>query len=354
MYFLEDAREVYSHLQDDISRRIFITRLNYSATFDMDYILKMPAEDRNLSADVEQFCKCLRRDNGNRKVLFGAGTNGQILAQSFRLNFFAFIDNFRSDKIDAVTGLPIYALNEYLKEFGLHGTEFIITVNKQSSAEAIKCQLLDEGINENDILMSVHDWRNNASQYFDLFIPHEHEAFVDCGCYDGSTAFRFAGWCGNMEYDKIWSFEPDAKSYERCKKILAPLGKCEVFPYGISNCAGIVNFATNGNEDARIVKEVTKSNNQNIQTIQTVALDEFLKGERITFIKMDIEGAEYDALLGGATIIREQKPKLAISVYHDAYHFVTIPKLLLKLRPDYKLWMRHYSLLPNETVLYAE
>lgn len=88
-------------------------------------------------------------------------------------------------------------------------------------------------------------------------------------------------------------------------------------------------------------------------TIETVALDEFLHGERVTFIKMDIEGVELDALKGAVRIIKEQKPKLAISVYHKADDIIEIPKLIMEMRPDYKLYLRHYSMLANEMVLYA-
>ena len=85
-----------------------------------------------------------------------------------------------------------------------------------------------------------------------------------------------------------------------------------------------------------------------------IRLDEFLKGERVTLMKMDIEGAEYDALKGAEYIIKTQKPRLAISIYHDKNHIVDIPALLLSFRSDYKFYIRHYSLLSNETVLYAE
>ena len=83
-------------------------------------------------------------------------------------------------------------------------------------------------------------------------------------------------------------------------------------------------------------------------------MDEFLQNERVTFIKMDIEGAEYDALKGAEHIIRTQKPRLAISIYHDKNHIVDIPALLLSFREDYRFYIRHYSLLGNETVLYGE
>ncbi len=68
---------------------------------------------------------------------------------------------------------------------------------------------------------------------------------------------------------------------------------------------------------------------------------------------MDIEGAELEALKGSERIIREQKPKLAISIYHKAEDFVDIPAWLLALAPEYKLYYRHYSLYKYETILYA-
>ena len=108
----------------------------------------------------------------------------------------------------------------------------------------------------------------------------------------------------------------------------------------------------NGYENAKIVNSANSADN--LQTIEGISLDEFLQNERVTFIKMDIEGAEYDALKGAEHIIRTQKPRLAISIYHDKNHIVDIPALLLSFREDYRFYIRHYSLLGNETVLYGE
>lgn len=347
-------RKVYNHLADDISKKLFIARLNYSFTFDDNFIIDIPNEYRNLNADVETFYRKLYSTNGKKLAIFGAGMCGQSIAIGFKgLKFECFIDNYRKDDYDKRTGLPIYSIEKYIDEYGVYNTIFIISVVSTNSVESIIKQLLEYGVEEENIIyLKSGDWRNNCSQYFDLFSPHEHEVFVDCGCFNGSTAFRFAAWCGVMGYDKIWSFEPDKESYEKCKNVLAHLGKCEVLPYGISDKKGTVSFLSNGKEDARIVNDIV--NNDDLHTIDTISLDEFLKNEKVTFIKMDIEGAEFDAIKGAKNIIKDQKPRLAISVYHNSQHIITIPELLLNLRPDYKLYIRHYSLLPNETILYAE
>jgi len=90
--------------------------------------------------------------------------------------------------------------------------------------------------------------------------------------------------------------------------------------------------------------------------IETISLDEYLKDEKekVTFIKMDIEGAELNALKGAERIIREQKPKLAICIYHKPEDVWEIPSLLLNFVSDYKFYIRHntYSFL-YDTTLYA-
>lgn len=58
--------------------------------------------------------------------------------------------------------------------------------------------------------------------------------------------------------------------------------------------------------------------------------------------------------LGSVRMVKEQKPRLAISAYHSPNHIIEIPELLLSLRTDYKFHLRHYSMLANEIVLYAE
>lgn len=352
--FFDTTRKVYQTLNDDISKKLFTARLNYSATGDIGFVRDLPVCYKNLNADIQAFAENLYNPGSHKLVIFGAGANGKDLGSVFKnLPWFCFIDNYRQDTLDTYTGLPIYSLDAYKSQFGLKDTKFVIAVYKRSAIESIQQQLLENGVPDENIL-TISDWRNNNSQYFDVFVPHEHETFVDCGCYDGSTAYRFAGWCaeGGMTYDKIWSFEPDSASFKKCETTLGNLKNCELFPYGISDHHGHVSFMANGYENAKIVNSANSADN--LQTIEVISLDEFLQNERVTFIKMDIEGAEYDALKGAEHIIRTQKPRLAISIYHDKNHIVDIPALLLSFREDYRFYIRHYSLLGNETVLYGE
>lgn len=86
--------------------------------------------------------------------------------------------------------------------------------------------------------------------------------------------------------------------------------------------------------------------------IQVSSIDECID-KPVTYIKMDIEGAEYQALLGARKTIAERKPKLAICTYHKPEDMWEIPGLLLEINPKYQFFLRHYSFADNETVLYA-
>ena len=82
-------------------------------------------------------------------------------------------------------------------------------------------------------------------------------------------------------------------------------------------------------------------------------IDDVLGERRLTYVKMNIEGAEIDALKGGRKTIRKWQPRLAISVYHRASDLWRIPQLVLELVPDYRLYLRQHDGGIIETVLYA-
>ena len=82
-------------------------------------------------------------------------------------------------------------------------------------------------------------------------------------------------------------------------------------------------------------------------------IDDEVGEDKVTFIKMDVEGAELSALQGACKTIKANKPHLAICVYHKHSDLYDIPKYLLELVPEYRFVVRHYTSCMWETVLYA-
>lgn len=74
---------------------------------------------------------------------------------------------------------------------------------------------------------------------------------------------------------------------------------------------------------------------------------------QVDFIKMDIEGAEQQALRGAEESIRRFKPDMAITVYHSLEDFWQIPQYLDSLNLGYVFYLRHFTIHAEETVLFA-
>ena len=358
--FLDMARNVYAHLTDEISKKIFEARMLYASTGDIGYITGLESKYRNLNSDMQLYVEKLQK--GSHCLIYGAGVAGHYLAGRFKrfgVKTDAFIDQDESKgPFDPETGIKVITEKVLSDNIAFYsGKTLVISYPVKPVADEIRKRLVDDiGIDEKNIRMGIFDWRNNQGQYFDYFEAGENEVFVDCGCFDGSTCYSFAGWCGHKGFDHIYSFEADPKNYETSRAILAPLGKCDLYPCGTADVNKKVYFAADAFETSCIIsrEEAEKRNFEGVEEIEVKALDDVLEGKRITFLKMDIEGAEYEALLGARKLIMENRPRMAISVYHKYEDFVTLASLVLEMHPDYRIAFRHYGFDELETIMYVE
>ena len=358
--FEEMTNNVFAHLNDEISKKIFEARMQYAKTGDLGYITGLESKYRNLNSDMQVYVEKIRK--GAHCLIYGAGVAGHYLAGRFK-NFGVIIDAFidpdeSKGPVDEQTGIKVITEKDLAENKALYdGKTLVISYPVKPVADEIRKRLINDiGISENNIIGGIFDWRNNQGQYFDYFEARENEVFVDCGCFDGATCYNFAGWCGSKGFDHIYSFEADPKNYARAKEILAPLGKCDLYPYGTADVNKKVYFAADAFETSCIIskEEAEKRNFEGVEEIEVRALDDVLAGKKITYIKMDIEGAEYEALQGARKLIMENRPRMAISVYHKFEDFVVLADLVLKMHPDYKIAFRHYGYDDLETVMYVE
>lgn len=220
---------------------------------------------------------------------------------------------------------------------------------EDEESQEIFLKVLQFRLGFDDTILNENKFSNN--QYFESKIISfsKEEVFIDCGAYQGDTIEQF-NLITSAKFKKIYAFEPDRvnfeKLYKKCKEISAKKIECQ--PSGVYSYTGKVDFMETGDAIARIV------DNDKTFSINVVSLDDFIGSKDIaTFIKMDIEGAETDALLGAKEIIKKHKPKLAISIYHNATDLWKIPLLIKSLNPDYRIYLRHYSNEVMDTVCYA-
>lgn len=184
------------------------------------------------------------------------------------------------------------------------------------------------------------------NQYFEDFLClNDGEVFVDGGGYDGQTTITFTESCN---YSKVFYFEPTFKMYALSQERLKNLRDVNFIQKGLYKKKAIMYIDSDLGPAARMSDDKTSINQQKIEV---VSLDDFIT-EPVSFIKLDIEGYELDALLGMKRHIMINKPKLAISVYHDFEHFLAVPQLINSFRNDYKIYLRHYTSGWAETIMF--
>lgn len=179
-------------------------------------------------------------------------------------------------------------------------------------------------------------------QYFEPFIKFKNEEiFVDGGSFDGKTTQKFISLCS--DYKEVYVFEPSPDSFEQTKQTLSGFKNINLFQNATYNKNAIFKFSASRGS-ANSFSEYGEVE------VNTVCMDDLMSSA--TFIKLDVEGAEYETILGAERLIKKCTPKLAICVYHNQEDFWRIPQLILNINPKYKVFLRHYTEGLFETVMY--
>lgn len=192
-----------------------------------------------------------------------------------------------------------------------------------------------------------------STEYFltDIFQFMEQEVYVDAGVFDGDSILKFIEVM-NGSYKKIYGFEADAYNFEAAVKNLSGFGeKIKLYNKALWNKNELGNFLVGEKESSKVSETIEEMKNS--VEVEFCRLDDMIGAEKVTFLKMDIEGAELEALEGAKELIKRDKPKLAICIYHKPNDLWKIPLYIHELVPDYKLYIRHHSYHYCDTVLYA-
>jgi FkbM family methyltransferase len=343
-------------------------------------------------------------------VLFGAGALGRLVAERLHevnAPAVAFADNNRQLWGTHVAGLPVLSTAEAIRRYGTQAC-FVVTIF--TGASKIRSALIQLGCEHvmpfvplfwkySDVFVpeygidlphaireseqrlrecyvsladeaSKREFRGQLrwrywldyealsapepydDMYFpgDLVVPAPEEVFVDCGAFDGRSAANFLRH-RNGCFGRVYSFEPDAKNRELLESYRSGLPDAQraricVMPYAVAAEDGGVSFTAT----ASMASKIAPGGNQ---VVECRKLDSIAWEQAPTYIKMDIEGAEPDALRGAVGVIRKHMPVLAICVYHRSEHLWEIPNLIREIAPDYSLHLRRYVEECWEMVCYA-
>ena len=355
--YIERGRQCYQLLQDDLSRKIFEIRLvlDYNASKEnVKKLVALSEQQTWMDAMEESIFSITRKmkEDPKKLVLYGTNVTGRTIAECLLekgVEFYGFCGRRAKEFPNGLMGKPVI-LPEYLFQ---SSDALYVIVSACESADEITNILKENHFPEEQILFNFKPENMEDYQYFDFpSLFRRGTALVDGGCLNCRTSYLFVDWCEG-EYSKIFAFEPDPISASICEENLSikKIKNFHLIQAGLSDHEGEVMFRTGLYNCSHIVQEDSKE--ENIVAIPVTTIDHTVGEETVGFIKMDIEGAEFDALHGAKGVIVRDKPLLAISAYHRIGDMLAIMDYLRGLVPEYRFWLRHYSVGTADTVLYA-
>jgi FkbM family methyltransferase len=227
---------------------------------------------------------------------------------------------------------------EFMEDFFTH-------LGDRRSQESFMAYMYSKLIQDMRFLPPVFD----KAQYFPqgFFELSNQESFVDCGAFEGDTIADFLKVVGG-DYRRIWAFEPDRANFKKLTQYIenCHVSNIEALNKGVYSHVGKLPFQEEGSMLSMLTDESDCY-------IEVDTIDRVTAGDPVTFIKMDVEGAELQVLKGAEQTIREHKPILAVPVYHKRSDLIDIPKYIKEIVPEYTFYFRVHKKLAIDTVLYA-
>jgi len=356
----------------------------------------------------------LLREHNNRCIIFGAGTLGRkavSLMREIGVEPLAIVDSNPARWGSEITGVVVYSMAEAFVIYGSDPIYFVTIWNDfhwfrdtQAKLKALGCTAVSSyapifwrfGDRFMDLLLlnepahrlyehldevytaenlwaddeSLATYRANilwralgdpshlpfpapANTYFplDIFKLNSQESIIDCGAFDGDTIRMLLTQAG-PQFKAIHAVEADTVSLEKMRAYLATLDPETAQKVHILDCAVgaercTLQFVMTGALTSR------SADTAEAKDVACIPIDELFAHQPVSFIKMDIEGAEYDALLGARAVIVREQPILAICVYHTQSDIWRIPLLMRSMNPDYQFFLRSYDGDGFQTVVYA-
>ncbi len=165
----------------------------------------------------------------------------------------------------------------------------------------------------------------------------KNESYLDLGAYRGDTVEEFLHHCGG-EYSDITALEPDRRTFKKLEAYLDNVENSTGYQYAVYSENKTLIFSNKAGRQSTISSKGEK--------VEGVCVDSLYSDKIVTYIKMDVEGAEKEAIQGAETTLKNQKPELNIALYHRSADIFSIPLQIAEINPDYKFHIRRHPYIP--------
>lgn len=197
-----------------------------------------------------------------------------------------------------------------------------------------------------------------APQYFTPeIVAHvsDRPILVDVGAYTGDTAAEAMRIFPHIQM--IYAFEADRNNFSELHRQYSADPRVKAYQLAISNQSGTTAFSVGYNSFSRTTGHCLNESlgKESVQIVRAKPLDDALEDvdQRISMIKIDVEGNELDVLRSAERRIMNDQPALAVCLYHRNEDIINIPLWLHHRLPNYRFFFRQHSIHGTDSVLYA-
>jgi FkbM family methyltransferase len=370
---------------------------------------KLPADFDSLIQRQKSVFIGIARGMGDKIVVMGTGVLGRTIGE--RLGHFpvaiqCFCDNDARKQGSTLLGRPILSVAEAVQQFNGHAVFVVAIFNSSAGQEqlrklgcdrvataAVCCRHFGPPLlpfetidlptaidrNRNEVARCAILWADDKSRdeyqrllnWFlaadqstledhdpmsDLYFPSglwstsQREHLVDCGAFDGDSVLFLIKKTG-ARFSAVTAYEPDPKNFKALQDRIAtqPLAvrrKIRLVNAAVGARRGVVRFSVSGTVASAVEAD-------GALPVDCLALDDEFRDAHPSYIKMDLEGYELEALAGAGGLMARHAPILAITTYHKIEHLWQIPLLIHSHQPGYRLYLRRYAEDCWESVCYA-
>jgi FkbM family methyltransferase len=186
-----------------------------------------------------------------------------------------------------------------------------------------------------------------------IFSSRDDEVFVDGGAYDGDTLRSVIA--AGRQFREYVALEPDPANFAALQRYVAGLPgslreRVKPLPFAAYSVKTRMRIEDGGSASATLVPATGP---ERATDVECVPLDEICADRPLTFLKLDIEGAEPEALAGARTTIARDRPVIAVCVYHRQNHLWKLPLLVESTVTEYRYYLRPYNEEGWDLVCYA-
>lgn len=203
----------------------------------------------------------------------------------------------------------------------------------------------------------LRDYTDSRETAFARYLkPHAAEHFVDLGAYNGDTIRELLAHTDGR-YASVTALEPDRKTFKKLKKYVEQqqLERIHLVNAGAWSAPGEMLFAGKAGRNSALTPVMNEvSHDRRTVSIAVESVDHVLDGAPCTLLKLDVEGAERQALEGARHTIETYRPRISLSAYHRSEDLYELPLLLHGMCPDVRIGMLHHPYVPAwETNFYV-